>query len=226
MWEAFCFSGLFLLSIYNHNWASWKKKIPKTIWVRERKHCCGASPKSRPPAHTQLDIAVIRGKSLNGRNYKWNYCWQGEEAQLYLTEAFSSESCFLFSFFLFFFFSCLVGGGCEGSSCLRQRMGGFPKAFNVRLMLWRQRGDKWVPTVISTSCSPSPLLHLPLLRSLAPWRSPSGPATVLSSFSQRLRHHSWKFLHQNSLIFSAITSITPFFSDNDRNETGKIKSSD
>lgn len=83
-----------------------KKRILKTIWERERerKHCCGASPKSRPPSHTQLDIAVIRGKSPNGQNYKWNYCWQGEEAQLYLTEVFSSESCFLFSFFLFCFF--------------------------------------------------------------------------------------------------------------------------
>lgn len=63
---------------------------------------------------------------------------------------------------LFVVFSCLVGGDDESSSCLRQCMGGFPKAFNVRLMLWRQCDDKWVPTVISTSCSPSPLPQLPL----------------------------------------------------------------
>lgn len=49
-------------------------------------------------------------------------------------------------------------------------MGGFPDAFNVRLMLWRQRGDKWVPTVISTSCSPFPPHRL---RAVRLWRLPS-----------------------------------------------------
>lgn len=49
-------------------------------------------------------------------------------------------------------------------------MGGFPKAFNVRLMLWRQRGDKWVPTVISTSCAPFPPHRLCAVRL---WRLPS-----------------------------------------------------
>lgn len=101
MWETFCFSAWFCyLRMMIIDLAA--KRILKTIWVRERKHECGVSPKSQPPAHTQLDIAVIWGKSLNGQNYKWNSCWQGEEAQLYLTEVFSFESCFLFfSFFSF-----------------------------------------------------------------------------------------------------------------------------
>lgn len=91
-----------------------------------------------------------------------------------------------------FCFSCVVGGDHEVSSCLRQCMGGFPKAFNVRLMLWRQCDDKWVPTVISTSCSPSPLPQLPL-STVSLQHSPPYPATVLSSFSQNLRQqHSLK----------------------------------
>lgn len=83
--------------------------------------------------------------------------------------------------FVVCFFSCLVGGDREGSSCLRQCMGGFSKAFNVRLMFWRQCDDEWVPTVISTSCSPPPPAAAP------PYSRSAAPASIPSNSSEQLQ---------------------------------------